>query len=378
MQSHYLFSHLLLHHVSGLGPAKQKRARKFFDCADDLIHQPISFWRHKVQLSPKGCSQIQQWLTDRQDSELAKKVSSDIEWLNASEQHHILSQDCPAFPELLKNIYDPPPVLYLMGQISCLTSPKLAIVGARKATRYGLDSAYYLSQKVSQQGWVVVSGLAQGIDGVAHEACIQLGLPTMAVLGCGVDIVYPKNHYKLSQDIKQTGLIVSEFPLGTLPRPGYFPQRNRIISGLCQGTLVVEAEERSGSLITAQMALDEGREVFATPGSIFNPLARGCHRLIQQGAKLIMDDEDLLVDLSRLHGGMTQPLQDSTALPMNIENFTSEEASVVYDQLSSDPVSCDELMVLASLDHSKILAALLELELLQLVATVPGGYCRVR
>lgn len=376
MQSHRLFSHLLLHHVSGLGPAKQRLARSLNAKSDELIQQPISFWRQKIRLPAKGCSQLQQWQTLGLDSGLAQKALEDLVWLESSDRHHIISPECPDYPKPLKNIYDPPAILYLVGQLSCLKRPMLAVVGARSASRYGLDSAYHLSQKISQSGWVVVSGLAKGIDGLAHEACVQQDLSTVAVMGCGVDVIYPKNHYKLYQDIPRAGLLVSEFPLGTLPRPGYFPQRNRIIAGLSQGTLVIEAAEKSGSLITAQMALEEGREVFALPGSMFNPMARGGHRLIQQGAKLILDADDLLMDLSRLDSTtVTATLDAEDVVPGVLD--ASNEANRVFSQLTFDPISFDDLLLLTELAHETLQSALLELEMLQLVAMVPGGICKV-
>lgn len=206
------------------------------------------------------------------------------------------SQDYPA---RLNDLYDPPNQLYIKGDIRLLGLPMIAIVGSRKASPEGLQNAHFLAKALSEAGLVILSGMARGIDGAAHRACIGLGDQhlTAAVFGTGIDVIYPKEHYGLAGDISQQGLLVSELPPGSGPKPFHFPRRNRIIAALSLGVVVIEAAEKSGSLITARLAADLGREVFAVPGSICNPLADGCHLLIQQGAKLVRKPSDILEDL---------------------------------------------------------------------------------
>ncbi len=203
------------------------------------------------------------------------------------------------FPARLNDLSDPPSQLYIKGDIDLLRMPMIAIVGARKASPEGLLNARFLAGALSKAGALIISGMARGIDGAAHSACIDLGTnyPTAAVFGTGIDVIYPKENACLSRAISQQGLLLSELPPGTGPKPFHFPRRNRIIAALALGVVVIEAAEKSGSLITARLAADLGREVFAVPGSIRNPLTAGCHLLIQQGAKLVSKPSDILEDL---------------------------------------------------------------------------------
>ena len=203
------------------------------------------------------------------------------------------------YPNRLKDLYDPPNNLYIDGDLRLLNKPMIAIVGSRKASPEGLKNAAAFAQELSRAGLLIVSGLARGIDGAAHQATLCLGPKnfTMAVCGTGLDVIYPKEHLSLARNIQNQGLLVSEYPSGTPPRSGHFPRRNRIIAAFSIGVLVIEAAEKSGSLITARLALEMGREVFAVPGSIRQPLSKGCNLLIQQGAKLVQNPEDVLEDL---------------------------------------------------------------------------------
>jgi len=203
------------------------------------------------------------------------------------------------YPALLNDLFDPPDPLYIKGNIRLLEMPMVAIVGSRNASAEGLLNAKLFARALARAGVLVLSGMARGVDGVAHRACIGLGLNhhTVAVLGTGVDIIYPREHVGLARAIGQQGLLLSELPLGSEPKAFHFPRRNRIIAALAQGVLVIEAAERSGSLITARLAAELGREVFAVPGSIHNPLSRGCHQLIQQGAKLVRHPNEVLEEL---------------------------------------------------------------------------------
>jgi DNA processing protein len=210
-----------------------------------------------------------------------------------------IERNSPRYPVRLLDLSDPPDTLYLSGEVFCLNAPMIAIVGSRKPTAQGIKNAIDFSQTLSKAGFLVISGMARGIDGAAHSAVLGLGTghPTVAVCGTGLDSVYPPEHHTLAKSIRRQGLLISELAPGIGPKPYHFPRRNRIIAALSLGVVVVEAAQRSGSLITARLACELGREVFAIPGSIHSPLSRGCHQLIQQGAKLVQNPEDVLVDL---------------------------------------------------------------------------------
>ncbi len=235
-------------------------------------------------------------------------AASDIEWLNAADNHHIITIECNEYPDLLKRISDPPPLLYVHGKLSLLKDPQIAIVGSRNPTQGGTNNAFEFAKHLGQTGFCITSGLALGIDGAAHDGALEANAPTIAVIATGIDRVYPAKHREMAHKIADNGAIVTEFPIGTQPKSGNFPRRNRIISGLSYGTLVVEAAQKSGSLITARLAMEQNREVFAIPGSIHNPLARGCHLLIKQGVKLVETAQDILeemasvIDINTLEG----------------------------------------------------------------------------
>ena len=220
-------------------------------------------------------------------------IARDLEWHEQPNNHIITCHD-PAYPVLLSQLPDPPPLLYVHGSVDLLSEPQLAMVGSRNPSRSGQQTAVDFARHLASAGLVITSGLALGIDAACHQGALDVNAPTIAVMGTGLDRVYPARHRDLALRIAEQGSLISEFPIGTSPQPGNFPQRNRIISGLCLGTLVVEAAIRSGSLISARYALEQGREVFAIPGSIHNPLARGCHYLIRQGAKLVETAEDVI------------------------------------------------------------------------------------
>src|SRR5919106_6044630 len=228
-------------------------------------------------------------------------VERDLAWLGHPDRHLITLAD-PEYPKLLREIVDPPSVLFVMGDSSLLQTPQLAIVGSRNPSSAGIETAFRFAGQLVWAGLTVTSGLAIGIDAASHRGSLAVGGGTVAVAGTGLDKVYPTCHWDLAQTIADSGAIISEFPLGTPPRAKNFPRRNRIISGLCVGTLVVEAALRSGSLITARLAAEQGREVFAIPGSIYNPLARGCHGLIRDGAVLVESLDDILAELGPLIG----------------------------------------------------------------------------
>ena len=305
----------------------------------------------------------------------------------------ILSWDSPLYPDSLAAIHDPPLVLYTRGDQRLLQRPQIGIVGSRSATRAGLEHAAKFAAALSERGYLVTSGLALGIDGAAHAGALDAGFPTIAVIGTGVDRVYPRQHQALTGRIRDQGLVVSELPPGTPARAAHFPQRNRIISGLSRGVLVVEASPRSGSLITARLALEQGREVFAIPGSIHNAQARGCHQLIRQGATLVETVADIEEELSAWPAarpvGKTLPSQrpesarqqarkpPSPATPALIPAGLAQREIAVLEALGYDPASTDVLCGATGLAADELMQSLLLLEMEGLVDSAPGGYQRL-
>jgi DNA processing protein len=227
------------------------------------------------------------------DTNEAEKILYNVTRINAE----IITINNNRYPRLLKHIYNPPIVIYVRGNMKLNSTFGISVVGSRKATDYGKKVAYCISKELSSKGFTVVSGMAKGIDAYAHLGSLDGGSGTAAVLGCGVDVVYPFENKKLMEKIIEKGVLVSEYPPGTKPKASYFPVRNRIISGMCFGTLVVEAEIKSGSLITSNFALEQGREVFAVPGNINSSLSEGCNDLIKQGAKLVMSADDIIEEI---------------------------------------------------------------------------------
>ncbi len=281
--------------------------------------------------------------------------------------------DDPRYPQLLKEISDPPQVLYVQGQIDLLDSLCLAMVGSRAATAYGKRSSFVLAKSLSLSGLTVVSGLAAGIDSEAHRGSLSVQGATIGVLGCGLDVVYPKQNGGLYSQIRKEGLLVSEYPLGTKPDSFRFPARNRIISGLSRGVLVVEAARKSGSLITAAMALDEGREVFAVPGQIDSFKSSGTHWLLQEGAKLVQSVDDILIELGCSSGDVEADRQspsDSAAEAIDSESRALLQYIDVY------PGSRNDLITLSGLGAGKVTELLLLLELEGIVEMLPGDEVR--
>lgn len=284
-------------------------------------------------------------------------------WLHADDAspRHILCLGDPAYPSALLESADPPLLLYLRGRIALLQGPAIAIVGSRNPTAQGLDNARAFARSLSEHGWVVASGLALGIDAAAHEGALDGPSGTLAVVGTGLDDTYPRRHQKLAQRIADKGLLVSEYSLGTPPLPANFPVRNRIIAGLSRGTLVVEAALQSGSLITARMAVESGRDVFAVPGSIHSPQSRGCHHLIKQGAQLVETAADLLDELGVFAPAPRAPAARAEA-----------PGDRLLDAMGYDPIGLDALSDRTGLAAHELSVKLLELELDGRVARLPG------
>ncbi len=273
----------------------------------------------------------------------------------------------PRYPQILLESADPPLLLYAHGRIELLQRPAIAIVGSRNPTAQGLENARAFASHLSRAGWVVVSGLALGIDGAAHEGALEGGSGTIAVVGTGLDRVYPTRHRALATRIAADGLVVSEFAVGTPALPEHFPIRNRIIAGLGRGTLVVEAALASGSLITARLAAESGRDVFAIPGSIHSPQARGCHALIKQGAKLVDSAADIVDELPGVASATASPADAVTDAAL--EGRTKDP---ILDALGYDPIGLDALIGRTGRSAAELSAKLLDLELQGRVARLAG------
>jgi len=302
-------------------------------------------------------------------------------WLDQPDNYLISIQD-EGYPALLREIPDPPQQLYVHGDPTVLHTHQLAIVGSRNPSPGGQQTAHEFASALAQAGLTITSGLALGIDAAAHEGALSGGGKTLAVVGTGLDRVYPASNRGLAHQVADGGAIVSEFPLGTPVRPGHFPQRNRIISGLSIGTLVVEAALRSGSLITARLAAEQGREVFALPGSIHNPVARGCHKLIRQGAKLVETAQDILEDLGALAAYVSQVnsvINQRESINSSSSEVLDSSQQQVLAQLGYDPVSVDAVIERGELPAEQVMASLLALELEGYVSSAPGGtYFRLK
>ncbi len=289
-------------------------------------------------------------------------------WLVQPQDHdrHVLALGHPDYPAALLETADPPLMLFAQGKLDCLKRTAVAVVGSRNATPQGLESARAFSAHLSREGVSVVSGLALGIDGAAHEGALSGAGSTIAVVGTGLDRVYPKAHFSLAHQISKTGLILSEYVVGTPPLAAHFPQRNRIIAGLANGTLVVEAALKSGSLITARLALECDREVFAIPGSIHSPTSKGCHALIKQGAKLVETAQDILEEFR--YPAIARPIN-----AMRGEAAPAQNADhPLLHLMGYDPITLDALCERSGLSAADLSVQLLELEISGLVLRLPG------
>lgn len=300
------------------------------------------------------------------------RVDADLKWLEGKNNSLIRITDS-LYPPLLKEIADPPPLLFVRGNVDMLSSSALAIVGSRNPSTSGLEIAFNFARELCSYGFTIVSGLALGIDAAGHRGALKAQGHTIAVAGTGLDRVYPARHKELATEIVNTGAIISEFPPGTSAQANHFPRRNRIISGLCLGLLVVEAAKQSGSLITARMALEQNREVFAIPGSIYNPLARGCNALIRQGAKLVESTQDILEELGQYnqqHESKSESGQQST---LDLEQQT------LLNHIQFSPTSVDGLVEKTGQPVEIISSMLLILELQGYIEAANNGcYTRIK
>lgn len=347
-----------MHRTPGVGPVTFTRLLTQFSDLEELFTKPSM--AENISARTRSALFEPDW----------NQIERDLAWFDQADRHIITLHDS-RYPELLKAIADPPSVLFVQGDIALLSQLQIAIVGSRNPSVSGRDTAYEFSRYMAQGGLTITSGLAMGIDAAAHQGALAAQGKTLAVIGTGLDRVYPAKHRELAHEIASVGAIVSEFALGTAPRAENFPRRNRIISGLSLGTLVVEAALRSGSLITARMALEQGREVFAIPGSIHNPLARGCHQLIRDGAKLVETAQDILEELGALAN--FQGEEDRPITSTESEISLDEDYQNLLDHLGYDPIQIDQLIARCGLTADVVSSMLLLLELQGQVESLPGG-----
>lgn len=346
---------IALHQVAGLGNIGFCKLLQAFGSPQAIFDASIQ--QLKQHVPETVAIEISQGLNE-------SSIQPAIDWLQQPGNHLITLAETH-YPQALLEISDPPPVLYAKGNLALLATPGIAVVGSRNASPQGEKNAEDFCSALCQHGYTVVSGMALGIDGAAHRGALKANGATIAVVGTGLDIVYPARHRDLAHKIvERGGLILSEFSLGTPSHAKNFPRRNRIISGLSLGCLVVEANVQSGSLITARLAAEQGREVFAIPGSIHSPLSKGCHELIKQGAKLVDSIQDILSELGNVDSQIDKKI---------ISEQIPEAAHPVLEMMGFDPINMETLISRSGLTSEALSAMLLVLELESKIASLPGG-----
>ena len=346
--------------LADIGPVTINRLLNKFNSAEAVLTADASEWQ---QLPATVRAALQQATR----IEVNHKLTEAKNWYYAHKLHHIITTECAEYPEQLKQLADAPPVLYVIGDVSLLDSPQLAIVGSRKASDTGLRSCKIFASHLANYGLAITSGMALGIDATAHTSALAAGGKTIAVLGCGINVVYPRRHNILYNNIATNGALVSEFPLNTQPIAGNFPRRNRLITGLSLGVLVIEAAIASGSLISANLALEQGKDVFAVPGSILNPLNRGCHQLIREGAVLTETPDDILLELA---GQLDSYLQDDQLHRRKPDPLQEK----IIGCIGKDITSLDEINMQINIETGDLAAILTEMELQGMIEATAGGF----
>jgi DNA processing protein len=350
-----------LEQISGVGPETARKLLSAFGLPENIFSANFPALQNVVS------ERVAHALTAPLSDETQALIDKTMAWAE-QDGNHVLTLADAHYPKRLFDIADPPLVLYVKGRIDLLSAQALAVVGSRNATAQGAINAEKFSQALSEAGFTIVSGMALGIDAAAHRGGLRGGGSTIAVIGTGADIVYPARNRSLAYQIAAEGCIVSEYPLGMPGMATNFPRRNRIISGLARGVLVVEGAAQSGSLITARLAADQGREVFAIPGSIHSPLSKGCHQLIKQGAKLVESAQDILEELVNY--------ESSPRTTIATQRVSSPADDSVLTAMGFDPVDIDTLALRCALDAASINAQLLTLELEGMIEMLPGGMYR--
>lgn len=346
--------------LTGIGPVRMRAWLELFGEIKNL------FSATTAELQTAGLTQLQIEALQQVEWE---QVDRDLSWCLKANCHIVTCVD-DAYPLLLRNVASAPLVLFVRGNVDLLSQPQIAIVGSRNPTIAGREHAEEFAFYLAKADLVVTSGMALGIDAAAHRGALKATGKTIAVCGSGLQHVYPSSHKPLAEEIMEQGALVSEFLPSMEAKPQYFPMRNRVISGMSLGVLVVEAALRSGSLITANMAVDQGREVFALPGSINNPLSRGCHKLIKLGAKLIETAEDILEELGALKAAMKPKVEPANPL------YLDEKSKKVWDLVQYEVTSLDAIILQSGLTAGEVSSMLLSLELEGYVLVAPGGYVR--
>jgi len=348
---------IALNQIQGLGNIGICQLLARFGSPEDIFSASIN------QLHEVVDKEISQKINKGVDIEVIKPT---LDWLKKDKAHFVTLADT-AYPQRLLEISNPPAILYAIGDLHWLNHPSVAMVGSRSATPQGEKNAEDFAQSLCDQNLCVISGMALGIDGAAHRGALKSNGATIAVVGTGLDIVYPARHRDLAHKIAERGLIISEFPLGTPSKAQNFPRRNRIISGLSLGCLVVEANIDSGSLITARLAAEQGREVFAIPGSIHSPVSKGCHQLIKQGAKLVENTTDILEELRNLLS------EHSPIGPLAHSGQTAAEPNKLLDSMGFDAINFESLLAISGLTTETLSAMLMMLELEGKITIIKGG-----
>ncbi len=351
---------LALNRVPGIGAVTFHQLIKHFSSASQLFSASTEQLR-ACGLSANNIRGLRQpdW----------PAVEKTLDWAEKPD-NTLLTSNCANYPTLLKELSDSPPVLFVQGDADYLSQPQLAIVGSRKPSLGGKQTAEKFASTLASYGLTITSGLAYGIDSAAHHGALQSNSGTIAVLGSGLDNIYPRRHAGLAKKIKASGALVSEHPPETEPLAHHFPRRNRIISGLSIATLVIEASEKSGSLITARLALEQGRDVMAVPGAINNPMARGCHQLIQEGAALVTNEQDVVAGLNYFM--LPKVTQNPPNERKHVEKLEASQYKVLY-YVDYAPTSIDQIVAKSGLTAAAVSSILLALELLGHVASAPGG-----
>ena len=359
---------LTLNQIPGLGNAAFCQLLSKFGAPEGIFNAKLSQLREVVD------DDIAQKISIGVDAEM---IAPTLKWLEKDNAHIVTFADS-TYPQKLLEISNPPAVLYAIGNLHWLNHPTIAIVGSRSATPQGEKNAEEFAKSLCEQGLCVISGMALGIDGAAHRGSLKANGATIAVVGTGLDIVYPARHRDLAHKIAERGLILSEFPLGTPSKAQNFPRRNRLISGLSLGCLVVEANIDSGSLITARLAAEQGREVFAIPGSIHSPVTKGCHQLIKQGAKLVESVQDILEEINWVSIANSLPSKNSllsispSGLMADVSP-NSPQTNTVLDLMGFDPVNFESIRTNSGLTTEALSSMLMLLELENKITSLAGG-----
>lgn len=362
----------LLLNASMLSPGRQLQLLEAFESPDEIM---AASDQQLTEVEGITQAHVKKLRTAQQQVDLAE-----LQEKCAEHKLQVVAITDESYPALLKEIDQPPPVLFVQGGFTKADELALALVGTRKCTPYGRTVARELSTNLTQRGFTIVSGLAVGIDGEAHEAALEAGGRTIAVLACGADITYPRQHRQLREQVAQSGAVITECPFGTPPTRERFPVRNRLISGLSLGTVVVEAPSKSGALITARLAGEQGREVFAVPGNIQSHKSTGTHALLKQGARLVERAEDVIEELAPLLVAGFASREETSPAGRETEKAAADLTAAekrIYDALDSYPAHIDELAQRLKTDAGSLLAELLNLELKGMAVQMPGKYfCR--